>query len=239
MLSGQCCQRLHCRWRPDWRPWRPLAALPAWRPCVAALAGLLPAFPAPLPASGGLAAGRDCLACGLGGLTVPWRPLAASALAALASFLAGWRRLAASAGGLGGLGGLLAALTTLLWRALQPIYFSFPGGLGGRRAGGLGVLPDGLAALGGLGWRPRRPRRPWPPTAVDALASLLQPRQFSCQSVITSSASRASSQVPIAQFLTSERVHRHTHTHPETAVVIYHSSLDHSHTYPLAPSKRS
>ena len=92
---------------------------------MAALAGLLPAFPAPLPASGGLAAGRDCLACGLGGLTVPWRPLAASALAALASFLAGWRRLAASAGGLGGLGGLLAALTTLLWRALQPIYFSF------------------------------------------------------------------------------------------------------------------
>ena len=128
MFSGQCCQCIHCRRRPDWRPWRPLAALPAWRPCVAALAGLLPAFSAALPASGGLAAGRDCLACGLGGLTVPWRPLAASALAALASFLAGWRRLAASAGGLGGLGGLLAALTTLLWRALQPIYFSFAAG---------------------------------------------------------------------------------------------------------------
>ena len=115
-----------------------------------------------------------------------------------------------------GLAGLLAALTTLLWRALQPIYFSFPGGLGGRRAGGLGVLPDGLAALRGLGWRPRRPRRPWPPTAVDALVFLLQPCQFSCQNVITLSASRASSRIPIAQFLTSERVHRHRHTHRQT-----------------------
>ena len=52
-----------------------------------------------MAASGGLTAGRECLACGLGCLTVPWRPLPASELTA-------WRRLASSAGRLGLLGGL-------------------------------------------------------------------------------------------------------------------------------------